>query len=909
MSTKDRNDDDFEREIEAHLDIETERLIADGMSPDDARDAARRAFGGVLVARERFHEARSRWVWLEQFAQDVRYAWRGLLRSPAFLATTVVTLAVALSLVTVFFTIFNAYVLRPFAVHDPHSLQALTWRAPDAGGVRFRWRDYEELRARKDLFDEVIAERGRAVVSDARRLPLSTGFISGNYFDALGLSSRMRLGRGIAEFDARAPGGAAVAVLSDEGWERLFDRDPAVLGRKIALNAQSFVIIGVMRPEFGGLDDTPRHLWAPLTMYGAVVGQELMGAAGVGAAGVGATGAAGAHPPEVRVIMRLRRDVSVERTQSALTSFVRRVVAEAHPTLEARQAEAIRVELEPQGTVAPLSLELVAILSPVIAAFGLVLVAACANVSSVMLARANARHREIGIRLSLGASRGRVVRQLLTEGLMISLLAGAAGLLLARLMLVVGMPAFIATLPGESGAFVRVMPLVFDVRVFLFVLAVAAASTAVFALLPALQSTRLTLTDALRGHLGSSLRASTLRHVLVASQVAVSVVLLIATATVMRNAAALAATDVGFDARGVMSIDVGVTDPTLLARAAELIQSDPRVESMAVTSRRPLSEQVKRIPVAPGDRDGGTGGAGTGATRGAQSKGSEVSIAAGQTRVSPDYFSILRIPILQGRTFQPEEARSSAAVAIVSASGARALWPGENPIGKTVRLSTDNTTHVIVGVAGDVITGLVFEGREPSHLYFPASVAGAGQTDVLLVRGRDRARDLRIEDFRTVLKPLHPDPLAFEYLALSEMMSMQMYPLNVSSWIGSILGGIALALSVTGLYGVLVYMLSQRTREIGIRMALGASASSVVGLVMTQSARLAGFGAIFGVIAAFSVMTLLGAAVPLRGIAFVDAGAFAAGMAIVIAAAVLAAYAPARRAARIDPSITLRADS
>ena len=179
---------------------------------------------------------------------------------------------------------------------------------------------------------------------------------------------------------------------------------------------------------------------------------------------------------------------------------------------------------------------------------------------------------------------------------------------------------------------------------------------------------------------------------------------------------------------------------------------------------------------------------------------------------------------------------------------------------------------------------------------------------MLLVRGRDRARDLRIEDFRTVLKPLHPDPLAFDYLPLTEMMSMQMYPLTVSSWIGSILGGIALALSVTGLYGVLVYMLSQRTREIGIRMALGATASSVVRLVMTQSARLAGFGAIFGVVAAFSVMTLLAAAVPLRGIAFVDAGAFAAGMTIIIAAALLAAYAPARRAARIDPSITLRAD-
>ena len=208
-----------------------------------------------------------------------------------------------------------------------------------------------------------------------------------------------------------------------------------------------------------------------------------------------------------------------------------------------------------------------------------------------------------------------------------------------------------------------------------------------------------------------------------------------------------------------------------------------------------------------------------------------------------------------------------------------------------------------------MITGLVFEGREPSHLYLPSNVEAAAQTDVLLVRGRDRARDLRVEDFRAVLKPLHADPLAFGYLPLADMMSMQMYPFNVSASIGSILGGIALALSVTGLYGVLIFMLSQRTREIGIRMALGATASSVVRLVMKQSARLAGLGAIVGVIVSFSVMTLLSAAVPLRGIEFVDAGAFAGGMAVIVAAAVLAAYAPARRASRIDPSITLRADS
>ena len=324
-----------------------------------------------------------------------------------------------------------------------------------------------------------------------------------------------------------------------------------------------------------------------------------------------------------------------------------------------------------------MTVELLAILSPIVAAFGLVLVAACANVSSVMLARALGRQREIGIRLSLGASRGRIVRQLLTEAAIIAMLAGAMGLALASVVLPAGRAAFFGTLPparGLRGARRAARPRPASLRVR--PRRRGRGDRALFALMPALQGTRLRLTTRCAASRAAAAQRRRCAICSSSSQVAVSLILLIATATLARNGVAIAATDLGFDPSGVMSIDTGVTDPTLLARAAELLQSDPRVEAIAVTSRRPLSEQVKRIPMhaAPmGMRDG--------------ERATQASIAAGQTRVSPDYFSILRIPILRGRTFQLEEARSSAAVAIISAAGARALWPGENPIGKTVRLT------------------------------------------------------------------------------------------------------------------------------------------------------------------------------------------------------------------------------
>jgi predicted permease len=817
----------------------------------------------------------------DQLIRDMAYSARGLFRDRSFTLTTVATLTVALSLVTVVFAVFNAYVLRPYAVRDPYALYEIRWGAQQGkrtvGGRMFRWNDYEELRSRKDLFDDVIAERNRTVASDGRQL--IAAFVSGTYFEALG--GRVLAGRALAWFDARTPGGDPVAVLSHRAWARFFDRDPTTVGKTVRLNDQVFTIVGVMHEEFFGLNDTPPDLWVPVTMYGPVAKVNLFGMN---------------QPRHLALIARVRRDVTPEQVAATLSPQMPRITEEAGT---------VRAVLYPQATPAPLTGELLAVLSPVFAAFVLVLVAACANVSNVMLARANARHREIGIRLSLGAGRWRVVRQLVIEGLMIAALSALAAIGVASLVLRAGLAIFFLTLPPSFAAVARVLPLEIDHRVFLFTAIVAALTTIVFAVLPALQATRLTLMTALRGELSTGARGARLRNALVISQVAVSLILIIVAATLVRNGSALKQTEAGFDTERLVSVRPA---GRLLQSTYQTLATSPHVAQVAVTSRNPLLGELFKSPV-----------------RNPQGNG---ILPVSYMFVSPDYLSMLRIPLNRGRGFEPDEARAEARVAVISAAAAQALWPGADPLGKTVRvlmtqeIREDAMTRsdlvsnadirdagedvVVIGVAADVVTGLVYEGRGP-HMYLPTTPAGAHAKD-LLVRGRV-AQDIRTDTLQAILRDVDPNPLSFSILSLDEALALQMYPMIVASWIGLLLSAIALALSASGLYGVVTYSLSQRVREIGIRMALGATPSGIVRLIMGQSGRLVAIGAAFGLLVSFSVLGVLAAVVPLENVSILDAPSFAAGTTILALAAALASFFPSRRAIRIDPSHALRAET
>jgi predicted permease len=866
---------DFSAEIQAHVDLEVARLTADGLGLDEARQQARRAFGNMLAAEERYYES-GRWIWLDQFRQDLRYAARSLRHSPSSSATIVGTLALGLGLVTALFTAFDVYVLRPLAIHDPYQVYDIRWRSPGGGGYQFSVRQFEELRGRHDIFVDAVASRQRMMSSGDRSVHVA--FVSGNYFDML--QPRVALGRALAPFDARTPDSAPVAVLSDYGWARLFDRDPRVLGRRVPVNGQSLEIIGVMGPEFAGMDDLPRDLWTPLTMYRTLGGEDLYAAS---------------QPQRVTVFARLRHDVTAAQAIRALTPYMDAVDAHANPDRGSQPGTA-RAVMEVRSSLNPPTLETVATLSPVVAAFVLVLLVACANVSNVLLARALDRHREIGIRLAIGAGRGRIIRQLLTEALLMSAPAGLAGLAFAFFTLGAAKRLLYATLPASMIDLFTVQPMEVNYRVFLFALGAAAFTTLIFALLPALQATRLSLTAALRGLPAPGLRSGRMRDLLVACQVTVSLVLLIAAATFARNGAAIATMELGLNLEGVVSVNQRTEGDSLIRPAAEALLADPRIVSVAITNRNPLFGRFPNTAVQVPER-------------------AETTPTA-YMFVSPEYFPLLGIPIVRGRTFQANEAHDEARVGIVSARAAARLWPGRDPIGQRLRIVPDDRSAdildaypdiVVVGVARDVVSGMVYDGVDPAMLYLPTSAAGT-RAGALLVRGRD-AGELRRGGIGAILERVHPDRQVFETLALTDMAAIMLYPLRAASWLGAMLGFVALGLSASGLYGVLMYVLGRRTREIGIRMALGATAHGVVALIMRQSARVVGAGAAVGLLFAFVVLKLLSTVVPLDQVTFLDGWSFAIALALIALAGGLATWMPARRASRVDPAHTLRADA
>jgi len=451
---------------------------------------------------------------------------------------------------------------------------------------------------------------------------------------------------------------------------------------------------------------------------------------------------------------------------------------------------------------------------------------------------------------------------------------------------------------------VRIAPLDFDGRVFLFALGAVAATTLLFALLPALHATRLTLLDAIRGQAGSKIRSAALRSVLVGGQVAISLALLIVAATLVRNGVAIANADLGFKPGNVLSVNVRGKS-SLIPKAAAALVTDSRIEQVVVTSRNPLFGQLPKAPVREGGR----------------------VVPVSYLFVSREYFSLLDIPIVHGRGFSVEEAREQSGAVIVSAAAAQALWPNDEPVGKTFRLKIEEPQTgvadvltrrlqafdqnagayvTVVGVAKDVVSGLVYEGIDRAQVYLPTTVEGQ-HANALLIRPGAGA-SLQADALRPTLLQVHADPLKFETIPLAEMVIVQTFPLRVASWIGSGLGLIALVLSVSGLYGVLTFTLGQRAREIAIRMALGAAAPAVVRLVMRQSARLAGAGAAIGLLFAFTVMKLLSGVIRLDKVSVVDPGAFATGIVLVSAAVALASYGPARRSTRVDPALILKAD-
>ena len=457
--------------------------------------------------------------------------------------------------------------------------------------------------------------------------------------------------------------------------------------------------------------------------------------------------------------------------------------------------------------------------SPVLLALGLVLATCCANVANMLLARGLARQREIGIRLSVGAGRARLVRQLLSEALVISVLAGIAGVAAAHLLLDACLRVFYATAAPEFASLVRLHSLQPDYRVFLFALGASVVAAMGAAVLPALHATRPDLVTALRGEFSKGFRSSRLRDALVVLQVVVCAVLLVCGALLYRRASVFEARDTGMRRQGVINIASG--DRT--ADIAAEIRLLPGAEAVAVAKRAPWFGRLNQTLVTPA--------------------GQSNPQVAGYNLVSPDYFRVFGIAAKRGRFFSSEEARSGAAVAVISQATARAFWPGEDPVGKTLRAVDAAQRHLdtlplhgdirVVGVAADVIHGWIFEGRDPTCIYLPASESAAKPPGEILAyfRGDENVALRQIRERLLARWPTFDG----ETMTMSTVMWVQVYPFRAAAWIGWVLGLLAMVLSVSGMYGVMSYLVNQRSKEIGIRMALGASPAGVVGMVLRRS--------------------------------------------------------------------------
>ena len=861
-----RAERELDSELAFHLERETEKLIASGLSPADARDRARARFGSVSLAADECRDARGTAL-LDDGIRDVRYALRSFGRAPLFALTVVTTVALSVGLLAVAFTIFNSFFFRVDEVPKPRELFAVVRpvRAGSDAFVPFTRSEYEALRRETAIFSDVFARFGN-IESRINGRMMQGHLVTGNFFHVLGVNAA--LGRTLVPADDEAAAPRPVLVLSHKSWDRAFARDPRVVGRTLLVNGRDYEIVGVMPEGFRGLVLYVPDYWAPLSLLGEFRPNR----------------AGSEDSADVSVIGRLRPDVSREAAIARLTAWA---AGKPHARRVDRDAAA-NITIEPrQGTLNESIGEGLLTFSPIFFAFGLILMIGCTNVAHLLLARGVSRQREIGVRLALGASRRRVIRQLLTESLLLAVVAAAMGLLVSRVVLEAALSALLSTMPPELAEAVNIVSAPADWRVVGFILVAAIASTLLFGLAPALRATRIELVRTMRGEIGSDARPSRARTVLIGAQVTASALLLICAAVFLRSAMSSAKLDPGMRTADIVLINIA--NEPLRASIIQAVNADPFVAGVSAS----WPDVHSSPPSGFGNKQG-----------------------IAYRFVSPEYFNVLGIPILRGRAFA--HAESGAAVAVVSEGTARRLWPNGNAVGQELQLEPiegsrrgpeprlASRTLMVVGIARDVL-GSQFGFIRPIDVYVPTTSAQAATSLIVRVHGDPEvARRALLERLTLV------DPNMGGIMTLRTIASAGTYVLQLAFWVTVVLGGLALALTVSGLFSVLSYVVEQRAKEIGVRMALGATAGSVAGLVLSQTARPVAIGLVTGGSLAASLAAVLmatPAATEIGGVVHVfDPLAYAGSAVTILAACALAASIPALRAARIDPAATLRHD-
>ena len=856
----------LDEELSFHIERETKKLIDEGMDPARARHTAQARFGSTTVVADACRDERGT-AFVDNTIRDIRFAVRTFRRAPLTAITIVVTVAIGLGVVAALFTILNRFLFRVDTVPDIKAMYGVEQPRTDGDRSLLTRPQFEALRKETLVFIDAYASLPDIDLRiDGQRMSVS--LVSGNFFQVVGVPSVM--GRALTPSDEERSGGNAVMVLSDKGWTRRFDRDPNVLGRTVVVNGLPFEIIGVMPEGFRGLEVSAPDFWAPLSLLAqfrpADRGRE--------------------DSVRVDVVGRLRPGVAMESARAQLAAW------ESNQQVSAADRHTLTIDLVPRRGTLPQPMEAIAVFTPLFFAFGLILLIGCANVANLLLARGVARQREIGIRLSLGASRRRIVRQLMTESLLLALVAAAGGYLVSRLTLESIVYWAIRVTPVDLGEGLNINVPAADWRVALFLVVAAVAATAFFALMPALQATRIEPVRTLRGELLKDARPGRARNALIGVQVFASALLLICAAIFLRSAIASSRFDPGFRTADTVMIEL-INEPK---RAAMLqaIAAESTITAYAAVRPGLLAQRAALADAGAGTKN------------------------VPYKFVSGAYFDVMGIPILRGRSFTAAE-RDEDAVVIVSETTARMLWPDRDAVGETFRLEPDMNSETqpkdepplparmvtVVGVSRDV--GFRFAGTKSAVVFVPTRLEVPKTMAMARVGGDpDQARQTLLDHLTRI------DPNMGTIMTMRTAARAERFFLSIAFWVALILGSIALLLTVSGLFSVLSYLVEQRTREIGVRMALGASSRKVTQLMLRQTARPVMYGLLAGTSLATALATVLlateyGAFIS-EIVHVTDPIAYAGSLLVVVAACLLATWVPVTRAARVDPMQALRQD-
>ena len=867
-----RRETDLEDEIAHDLALDAEQRVREGESRREAELAARRDFGNVGLLKEGIREM---WGWgsLERLGRDLRYSWRTLRKSPLFATMAVLSLALGIGANASIFSVINAILFRPLpGVERGAELVSINEKlGPGSALPLISYPDYRDFRDRNSVFTGVAGIGFvPASVGQKGNCQRMWGYtVTGNYFDVLGV--KPYAGRLLQPEDDRVRGGHPVIVLSYTGWQKWFSGDSNIIGAKVQVNGRDFTVLGIAPKGFFGTE----LFFAPdvffsMSMQNVLASEDVLDRrSNRGFFAVG----------------RLKPGVSMAQAESALDA-IGKGLAQENP----QDDGGMLVKLSPPGLAG--AFLRTPILGFVAAMFGvscLVLLVACVNLASMLLARAGDKRKETAIRLALGAGRMVLIRQLLTENLMVALMGGAGGALLALWI----MSAFGAWHPPVDIPVVVNVPV--DLRVFLFALAVSSVTALMFGLLPALQATKTDLIPALKNEaLGSRFRYWHLRDYMVAAQVCLSVLLIFCSVLVVKSLNRSLDAPIGFEARGLatLSFDLNMQGydeargRDFEKRMLEKIRRLPGVDSAALADNIPLTLSVPWHAVYVEGKP-------------IPKRASEVPNAY-FFGVSPDYFHTMRTRLVAGREFDDRDKQGSPRVAIVDSGFAAGLLDG-NPLGRRFSTGPNEKPFEIVGV---VEHGQYYNLTERGRAFWTPLEAGYKAKATLVVRTRMIPPESVLPSIRSAIRDFDPSIALFSAGSMEDQLAWTFFAPRVAAMMLSAFGILALVLSATGIYGVMAYAVSRRTREIGIRMAIGATQAQVLQSVARSAAILIGVGLVMGLAMAFGAGRLLEGI--LYGVKPSDPVTFAIVFGIMLGVGAAATFLPAKRATGIDPMRALR---